>query len=138
LREDLAAIDSWGAGILVSLIEGREYRLVGVEHMPELLPRHILHINLPIEDESIPDSGWEESWRREGPRVRGFLAHGGRVCVHCMGGFGRTGLLAARILVEFGERPEQAIRFVRATRPGTIETGEQEEYVKSIADRLES
>ncbi len=51
-----------------------------------------------------------------------------------MGGFGRTGLLAARILVEFGESPERAIRAVRTVRPGAIETRGQEEYIMSLAD----
>jgi protein-tyrosine phosphatase len=133
LPADLAAIESWGAEVLISLIEEHEYRFVGVERLPELVPEHIRHLRLPIADASVPGSVWEQSWRREGPSVRGVLARGGRVCIHCMGGFGRTGLLAARILVEFGEEPERAIRAVRAARPGAIETSEQEAYVRAVA-----
>ena len=49
--------------------------------------------------------------------------------LHCRGGIGRTGTIAARLLVEFGVAPEEAIRMVRRARPGTIETPAQEEYV---------
>jgi ADP-ribosylglycohydrolase len=47
-----------------------------------------------------------------------------------MGGLGRTGTIAARLLVEFGVDPEKAIREIRMARPGSIETREQEEYVR--------
>ncbi|MEN6490976.1 MAG: hypothetical protein ABFC85_03205 [Rectinema sp.] len=136
LREDLAAIESWGAGILISLIEEYEYRFAGVERMPELVPKYIRRLRLPIADASIPTMDWERTWLREGPSVREALRRGGRICIHCMGGFGRTGLLAARILVEFGEEPDLAIRAVRIARPGAIETSEQEEYVRNIASQI--
>ncbi len=134
LLADLAAIDSWGAELLVSLLEEHEYVRAGVARLSEVVPKHIRHLRLPIADASTPGPEWEESWRREGPFVREVLTRGGRVCIHCMGGLGRTGLLAARILVEFGESPECAIRAVRAARPGAIETRGQEEYIMALAD----
>jgi ADP-ribosyl-[dinitrogen reductase] hydrolase len=44
---------------------------------------------------------------------------------------GRTGTIAGRLLVEFGDSPEEAIRKVRAARPGSIETRAQEQYVRN-------
>jgi protein-tyrosine phosphatase len=52
------------------------------------------------------------------------------------GGLGRTGTVAGRLLVEFGDEPETAIKKIRAARQGSIETTAQEKYVencKSIA-----
>ncbi len=132
LRMDLSAIRDWGAEILVSLIEAHEYHQVGVANFEEFLPRGMLHLRLPIEDASVPDHLWEEHWKEEGRLVRSVLRRGGKVCLHCMGGLGRTGMVAARLLVEFGLHPDEAIRMVRAARPGTIETPEQEAYVKSF------
>jgi ADP-ribosyl-[dinitrogen reductase] hydrolase len=51
------------------------------------------------------------------------------VLLHCMGGLGRSGMVAARLLVELGEEPRTAIQRVRAARPGAIETAAQEAYV---------
>jgi ADP-ribosyl-[dinitrogen reductase] hydrolase len=38
-------------------------------------------------------------------------------------------MIAARLLVEFGLEPEEAIKAVRKARPGAIQTISQEEYV---------
>lgn len=45
--------------------------------------------------------------------------------IHCRGGLGRTGMLAAQILVEGGTKPQEAIDCVRGARPGSIETPEE-------------
>jgi len=57
------------------------------------------------------------------------------VMVHCRGGFGRTGTVAARLLVERGLDPAAAMALVRHTRPGSIETSEQELYVLALTGR---
>ncbi len=138
LEADLAAIKAWRAEILLSLIEPQEYALYGVERMRELIPEGILHLRLPIPDGSTPDASWENSWEVAGPKIRAILSRGGRVCVHCIGGLGRTGLVAARLLVEFGAQPLEAIRMVRDIRPGAIETAAQENYVRSLLPARET
>ncbi len=132
LVRDLAIIEAWDAEILVSLIEPSEYVLAGVERLPELVPIGIRHIQLPIADFSVPDAQWEELWRGAGPNIRSVLKRGGKVCIHCMGGYGRTGMVAARLLIEFGVEPEEAIARVRSARPGAIEMPQQEAWVLKL------
>lgn len=64
-----------------------------------------------------------------GEGLRSRLRNGFNVVVHCKGGLGRAGTIAARLLVELGADPEGAIRRVREARPGAIETLEQERHV---------
>ena len=64
-----------------------------------------------------------------GPRISEQLRQGGAVVVHCRGGLGRAGMVAAMLLVMTGEDPRRAIERVRAVRPGAIETPAQEAYV---------
>jgi ADP-ribosyl-[dinitrogen reductase] hydrolase len=87
---------------------------------------------LPIRDVSVPDDLFEELWAESGWRLRQILTEGGRVVLHCRGGIGRTGTIAARLLVEFGISPAEAIRMIRRARPGTIETPAQEAYVMRL------
>jgi ADP-ribosyl-[dinitrogen reductase] hydrolase len=58
-----------------------------------------------------------------------FLRRKLNVLVHCRGGLGRAGTIAARLLVELGMEPTKAIASVRGVRPGAIETSEQERFV---------
>ena len=59
--------------------------------------------------------------------------------VHCRGGLGRAGTVAARLLVEFGEGPDEAMRRVREARSRyAIETKSQEAHVAHCAARAPS
>ncbi len=70
--------------------------------------------------------------RPPGPELRRRLAEGARVLIHCRAGLGRTGTVAARLLVEHGLDPEAAILRVRQSRPAAIETAGQEAYVRAL------
>jgi ADP-ribosyl-[dinitrogen reductase] hydrolase len=135
---DVGVIRDWGAEVVVSLIETWEFELLGVIELPRVVEEHGMGwVHLPIVDVSVPNQRFETRWIAAGADLRGVLRRGGRVLVHCRGGFGRTGTIAARLLVELGMDPAEAIRAVRRVRPGAVETREQEQYVlacRPIAD----
>lgn len=127
---DLQVIHDWQARALVSLIEEFEFELLSVPELPEKTRAlDIRWFHLPIVDVWVPDRIFEEEWETAGEELRQILREGGKIVLHCRGGLGRTGTIAARMLVEFGIEPRKAIRRVRAARSGTIQTREQEEYV---------
>ena len=133
LATDLDAIVNWGADIVVTLLEEFELQMLGIPALPSLLEdRGIEWHHLPIRDLDIPDYHFEERWLESGQRLKSILFNGGKVLLHCRGGIGRTGTIAARLLVEFGYKPSDAVALVRETRPGTIETAAQEQYVLKL------
>lgn len=130
LAIDIQEITDWGASSVITLIEGHEFRLLGIELLGESVVEAGLHWwHLPIRDVDVPDAQFERQWETVGPEVHASLSSSEKILIHCRGGLGRTGLLAGRILVEQGVEPLKAIATVRAARPGAIETAEQERYV---------
>ena len=133
LDEDMQAVRNWGASLIISLIEPQEFRLLQVTQFGNsaaLFGMSWLH--LPIRDLYVPDDRFESGWHAVRPEVHHRIATGERILIHCRGGFGRTGLVAARIMVERGWAPSDAVHRVRATRPGAIETLAQEQYVLAL------
>jgi ADP-ribosyl-[dinitrogen reductase] hydrolase len=98
----------------------------------EVLRRNMKWFHLPIVDVSIPNARFEKEWSTAGEDLRALLRRGLDVLVHCRGGLGRAGTVAARLLIELGMDPTKAIEHVRAVRPGAIETSDQERYVRNL------
>ena len=130
---DLDAIRKWGAAAVVTLLEPSELVLLRVERLGEEVKRRNMRwLHLPIVDVSIPDESFEEQWKAVGAELRTMLCRRIDVLVHCRGGLGRAGTIAARLLVELGMEPSQAIANVRSVRPGAIETSDQEKFVLGL------
>jgi ADP-ribosyl-[dinitrogen reductase] hydrolase len=133
LARDLDTIRDWGAAAVVTLLEPQELALLRVERLgEEVFRRHMSWFHLPITDVSTPDERFERAWGPAGEGLRSILRNGFDVLVHCRGGLGRAGTIAARLLVELGMVPATAIAKVREVRPGAIETRAQENFVLDI------
>ena len=121
-RGDDAALRSLGVTALLSLT-----RRTPFEDPPPGLS--VLH--LPVVDMTAP------SQDQLGEAVRFLHATvegGGKAAVHCVAGLGRTGTVLAAWLVARGADAEEAIHRVRAERPGSLETAEQEHAVHLFAE----
>lgn len=127
---DVEAIRAWGASSVLTLIEPHEFDLLKVRGLPEAVrDAGLIWLHAPIPDVSVPGLAFDAAWRTIGPRLLTDSREGQSVVVHCRGGLGRAGMMAAKLLVMMGVDPRQAIERVRAVRPGAIETREQESYV---------
>ena len=140
LDTDLDVIQRWGATAVVTLIEEHELDMLKVRGLPgKVRDRHMEWWHLPIEDgKSPPGRDFEDTWAVAGEALRDRLRLGFDVLAHCRGGLGRAGTIAARLLVELGERPDEAIRRVRDVRPGAIEREFQEPHVGQCSTQAPS
>ena len=141
LADDMEVINAFGAAALVTLMPDSELQSLLVS--PDQIRRKASELGiewyqLPIPDAGIPDHSFEDSWADAGPRLRALLKDGHNIVIHCKGGLGRTGTVAARLLIEFGVNPRTAIQSVRRARPGSIENSLQEKYIAGCEKRSDA
>jgi ADP-ribosyl-[dinitrogen reductase] hydrolase len=132
LEADTRTVAEWGADLWLCLMEPNEMQQAGVAALPASAAGVARYLNLPIRDLNAPGKRFESAWNTVGPLVHETLKAGGKVLIHCRGGVGRAGTVAARILVESGKEPALAINAVRAVRKGAIETRHQVSYVEGL------
>jgi len=134
IENDLQCISSWGAKIIVTLLEMREITQLGVAALPgSILARNIHWLHLPLGNNVLPAEEFEEKWRSARVMLLHSLQQGERILIHCKEGVGRSALVAARLLIEAGIDADCAISAVRKARPGSFMLYSQEKYCHSLA-----
>ncbi len=124
LAEDIAIVAAWSPRLVASLTEAKELAAHGAGGLGEALrTQGIAHRHCPIVDYGAPEAGGV--WDALAAELHGALDCGGRVLLHCMGGCGRSGMIALRLMVERGEAAQAALARLRAVRPCAVETDGQ-------------
>jgi hypothetical protein len=132
VKDDLTLIAAWQPHAMLSLMEEHELTIAGapVHLLVEQLAGHAIEwLHLPIRDMMAPDHRFETVWVDLWPRLDRKFQDGGRVFIHCYAGLGRTGTVAALILMQYGISARDAMERVRRARPGSIQSFEQEDYL---------
>ena len=128
---DIEKIFNWNPAIIVSLTEKKEMEDLGArDFIPLIEKEKIPWLHFPIKDFGIVDQQQKFLWEPTSKNIHQKLNNGDRILVHCRGGCGRSGMIVLRIMIEFGEDPEEALERLRKIRPCAVETEAQENWAK--------
>ncbi len=140
VASDLHLIGQWGADAILSLVEEEELQHLQVPNLGDAIRRAgLTWYHFPVPDFGAPDPGSMKRWEQMSAQFHRLLDRGEKLLIHCRGGLGRSGTIAALLLIERGESWQRAMEIVRKARPGAIETLSQENFLKAAAgpdDRL--
>ena len=129
--EELLNFSSQNCSTIVTLVEDKEIENLcdKKNFVRSIYAKNLKWIHMPIEDLKAPDRPFNEKWETTKVLLKNDLIEGKNIVIHCMGGKGRSGTIAAILLIEFGEDNKKAIEIVREKRKGAIETEEQEKFI---------
>jgi protein-tyrosine phosphatase len=137
LEDEAAGWRKAGLAVVVSLLESNEAAGLGLAREGEVAKSNGVHfISFPIPDRGVPSSMGDALPHLSTIAVE--LENGKTVAVHCRQGVGRSGLIAAALLVTSGMSAAKAIETVSAARGQTVpETPAQVEWIEHLpSERL--
>ena len=134
--DSIATLAECGIGCIVSLLETNESFMLGLETESKVVADNGMnYISFPVSDYGVPSSFDDFSILTAD--IFEQLGQGTNVLLHCRGGVGRSGLLAAGVLLQAGLNTEQAFAIVSAKRGIRVpETTQQREWLKNNHEAL--
>lgn len=129
LKDDIAKWKKAGVDAVLSLLTSDEERELGLrDEGGEVEGQGMEFASFPVPDRQVPRS--EAKLAEELERVSRTLSTGKNFLVHCRQGIGRSGLVAACLLVKKGMSPGAAVEAVSAARGLPVpETTEQRDWI---------
>ena len=134
MQRVLDYLEAQNCYFFISLVQDHEYNQFcsKLVFRKELAKRPLKWLRFPILDMSIPDKNILVKLDSFRPNFVDSFQSGSSIAVHCKGGLGRSGIIAAMILFDLGFTSQDAINHVRSFREGAIETKAQENFIKSL------
>ncbi|GAB6089247.1 cyclin-dependent kinase inhibitor 3 family protein [Spirochaeta dissipatitropha] len=133
LESSLDQLSAAGSRMVISLMPWEELEQNGLNQMRILCARFNMQwLHLPIEDDHAPESDFEPAFMAVWPQIKLILDSNEGVSIHCKGGTGRTGLVAARILLLAGWKLEEAAEKIRKLRPNALQLPVHQNYIQQF------
>lgn len=136
LKDEILGWKRAGIKSVLSLLTPDEERDLDLrEEAAQIRKLGLEFTSFPIPDRQVPQSDTKLSEALE--KVNDALSAGKNIVVHCRQGVGRTGLVAACLLIKNGMSPGAAVDAVSAARGVAIpETTEQRDWIERYAPAL--
>ena len=126
--KDLQIIKKQKVKIVVSLLPDNEKNKLGLDDLI-WSKEEVEYIQFPINDFSVPPKKKFNELKKLISFIKENLMLSKHVLIHCNGGKGRSGMIAALVLKAMKEK--DTIKKVRENVVGAIETEEQETFVEN-------
>lgn len=130
LSESLSQLKANGATAVITLMTSAELSHEGLQDFsPAVQAAGLDWFHLPVPDDDLPGADFDQAWHACYLELLQRLQTGEALALHCKGGSGRTGLVAAKLMLAAGHSPEDAIMAIQALRPKAFSHPAQGSYI---------
>ncbi len=132
LADEIAGWRTAGVTTVVSLLEQEESEFLELEDEPAAVRAAGLRfLSFPVPDHSVPEN--RAAFLALADKLVGDLKSGESVGIHCRAGIGRSGVLAAVILMKLGVPMDTALASISAARNVPVpDTREQAAWLSTL------
>ncbi|MEC8228491.1 MAG: dual specificity protein phosphatase family protein [Pseudomonadota bacterium] len=121
LSDSIGQLKAAGAAAIITLMPTHELEQNDVAQIGVICEELGLEwYQLPIEDDCAPEQAFEAAFTDYKASILALLQAGKKVAIHCKGGSGRTGLMAAILMTQLGYGKTEAQAIVQQLRPKAL------------------
>ena len=127
--------DVYNVNVIFNLLEDHEFQQYNIlDYFTKAANYGFTVYRYPIKDMNIPTSMID--FHNIIVTIYQHMKSGHNVVVHCIGGLGRSGTIAAGLMVYVGYDPNVAINTIQRLRKSSIKRKSQQTFVRKYAQSL--
>lgn len=121
LEDAVETLANAGARVLITAMPMDELAMHHVERLPEVCDAHAIKwMHLPVEDDKSPEQAFTQQLIQHKTELLDLINNKATIAIHCKGGSGRTGLIAAVLLLESGQSWQNTKSQIQSLRPKAL------------------
>lgn len=121
LAESVATLKAQQADAVISLLSDHELDELGVPELgQQITAQGMAWYQLPIEDFQAPEQAFFDAFLPVKAELLARIEEQQTIVIHCRGGSGRTGLVAAMLLLEGGQPWSKVKPLIQGIRPKAL------------------
>lgn len=121
LSDSLSTLKKAGADAVVTMLPNTEITILDVASLgQETEHAGMQWFQLPVEDDCAPEEIFEIAFKQAKDSLLALIEKKATIAIHCKGGSGRTGLMAAALLLESGMQWDDVKALVQSIRPNAL------------------
>ena len=121
LTSSIKTLKEAGADLLISMLPTDEIIKLNVTELGrETEQQGMTWYQLPVEDDHAPEQDFFSAFNPVKEAILGHLKEKKTIVIHCRGGTGRTGMMAAILLLESGYSWDKTKSLIQSIRPKAL------------------
>jgi len=131
MEDEFSGLRTFGVNHVVSLLESAEQSEVGLtDEEAFCLKNEMRYSSFPIPDRGLPNTIQAIKFAAQ---LCDRIRTGEHIVIHCRAGIGRTGIIAAAVLIQADYQPNSALQLISDARGVEVpDTDEQSRWVEQL------